>query len=70
SLSYFDSSGELQTVSVSNLTANKKTIILAVPDTYTHSCSPKHLPDFVEKAAELKAKGIHTIACVSVNDSP
>ncbi|GFP92147.1 peroxiredoxin-2e-1 chloroplastic, partial [Phtheirospermum japonicum] len=70
SLSYFDSSGELHTVSVSDLTSNKKNIILAVPDMYTPSCSLKHLLDFIEKVAELKAKGFHTIACVSVNDSP
>ncbi|KAL3646823.1 Peroxiredoxin-2E-1, chloroplastic [Castilleja foliolosa] len=68
-LSYFDSSDELQTVSVSDLTANKKTIILAVPGAFTPTCSQKHLPGFVEKAAELKAKGIDTIACVSVNDA-
>ncbi|KAG1328023.1 putative Peroxiredoxin-2E-1, chloroplastic, partial [Cocos nucifera] len=29
----------------------------------------KHLPIFVEKAGELKAKGIDTIACVSVTDA-
>lgn len=27
-----------------------------------------HLPGFVEKAAELKIKGIDEIACISVND--
>ncbi|GER43444.1 peroxiredoxin [Striga asiatica] len=68
-LSYFDASDELQTVSVSHLTAGKRTIIFAVPGAFTPTCSQKHLPGFVEKAAELKAKGIDAIACVSVNDA-
>ncbi|KAL2530835.1 Peroxiredoxin-2E [Forsythia ovata] len=29
----------------------------------------KHLLGFVEKAGELKAKGVDTIACISVNDA-
>lgn len=68
-LSYFDSSDELQTVSVSDLTSNKKTILVAVPGAFTPTCSQKHLPGFVEKAAAFKAKGIDTIACISVNDA-
>ncbi|CAA0842933.1 Peroxiredoxin-2E- chloroplastic [Striga hermonthica] len=68
-LSYFDASDELQTVSVSDLTAGKRTIIFAVPGAFTPTCSQKHLPGFVEMAAELKAKGIDAIACVSVNDA-
>ncbi|KAL6585437.1 Peroxiredoxin-2E-1, chloroplastic [Orobanche minor] len=68
-LSYFDSSNEIQTVSISDLTANKKSIILAVPGAFTPTCSQKHLPGFAQKAAEFKAKGVDTIACVSVNDA-
>ncbi|KAL8519032.1 hypothetical protein ACS0TY_010104 [Phlomoides rotata] len=68
-LSYFDSSDELHTVSISDLTSNKKMILVAVPGAFTPTCSHKHLPGFVEKAAELKAKGIDTIACISVNDA-
>ncbi|PIN06802.1 Alkyl hydroperoxide reductase/peroxiredoxin [Handroanthus impetiginosus] len=68
-LSYLDSSDELQTISVSDLTSNKKTVVLAVPGAFTPTCSQKHLPGFVEKAAEFKAKGVDTIACISVNDA-
>ena len=43
--------------------------MLAVPGAFTPTCSLKHLPGFVEKYDELKAKGVDTIACVGVNDA-
>ena len=49
--------------------AGKKVAIYSVPGAYTPTCSAKHLPGFVEKADELKAKGIDEIACTAVNDA-
>ncbi|KAK9921155.1 hypothetical protein M0R45_029678 [Rubus argutus] len=68
-LSYLDAAGDVQTVTVSELTKSKKAVLFAVPGAFTPTCSQKHVPGFVEKSAELKAKGVDTIACISVNDA-
>ncbi len=46
----------------------KRVALFSVPGAFTPTCSARHLPGYVDKAAELKAKGIDEIACTAVND--
>jgi peroxiredoxin len=58
-----------QKVSADEFFANKKVVLFSVPGAFTPTCDAKHLPGFVERAGDLKGKGIDTVACLSVNDA-
>ncbi len=47
----------------------KKVALFALPGAYTPTCSAKHVPGFKEHADDFRAKGVDSIACLSVNDA-
>jgi len=57
-----------QNLTTDQLFAGKTVVLFSVPGAFTPTCDAKHLPGFVEKAAEFRAKGVDTIACMAVND--
>ena len=44
-------------------------VLFAVPGAFTPTCSQAHLPGYVAKADEIKAKGVDAIVCLAVNDA-
>lgn len=55
-------------ISTEELFAGKKVVLVSVPGAFTPTCSASHLPGFVNQADALLAKGVDSIACMSVND--
>ena len=61
--------GEMVSHNTTELFANKKVVLFAVPGAFTPTCSAAHLPGYVVLADEFKAKGVDAIICLSVNDA-
>ncbi len=59
----------IEDASTEELFGGKKVVLFAVPGAFTPTCSAKHLPGFVAKAGEIKAKGVDSIICLAVNDA-
>lgn len=55
-------------VDPAQLFAGKKVVMFSLPGAFTPTCSSKHLPGYVKELAQLKAKGVDIVACLSVND--
>ncbi len=58
-----------QDITTDDIFGGKKVLLFAVPGAFTPGCSMTHLPGYVVNADKIKAAGVDTIACVSVNDA-
>ena len=55
-------------ISTADIFEGQKVVLFAVPGAFTPTCSMAHLPGFVVHVDDIKAKGVDTVACMSVND--
>lgn len=51
-----------------DLFKGRKVVLVAVPGAFTPTCHRNHLPGYVQKADEIKAKGVDSILVTAVND--
>lgn len=56
-------------ISTADFFSGRTVALFAVPGAFTPTCSNNHLPGFVARHAELTARGVDEVACVSVNDA-
>ena len=57
-----------QKLNTEQLFAGRKVVLFSVPGAFTPTCDARHLPGFVQHAADFRAKGVDTVACMAVND--
>lgn len=57
-----------QKLTAEQLFTGKKVVVFSVPGAFTPTCDARHLPGFIQHAADFKAKGVDTVACMAVND--
>ena len=58
-----------EAITTGDIFNGKKVVLFALPGAFTPTCSAAHVPGFVAMADKIKAKGVDTIACLSVNDA-
>jgi glutaredoxin/glutathione-dependent peroxiredoxin len=55
-------------VQTADVLGSGKVVLFAVPGAFTPTCSDYHLPSYVIRQDELRAKGVDSVVCISVND--
>ena len=57
-----------ETVSLAELTRDRRVALFGLPGAYTGTCTTAHVPSFIRTKDQFAAKGVETVVCVSVND--
>lgn len=57
-----------QKMSTDVIFSGRKVVLFGLPGAFTPTCNMNHLPGFLLAYDDIKAKGVDTIACTSVND--
>lgn len=57
-----------QDVNMAEYSKGRKVVIFALPGAFTPTCSEQHLPSYIARADDIKAKGVAAIACLSTAD--
>ena len=58
-----------EAINTGELFSGKKVVLFALPGAFTPGCSVTHLPGYVVNVDDIKARGVDTVACLSVNDA-
>jgi peroxiredoxin len=58
-----------QNVDAAELLGKGRVVLFSVPGAFTPTCNAKHLPGYIEKAGEIRARGVDKIVCLAVNDA-
>jgi peroxiredoxin len=61
--------GGVGDVDTAEFFGGKRVVLFSVPGAFTPTCSKEHLPGYVARADEIKAKGVDEIVCLAVNDA-
>ena len=61
--------GQIVETTLADWSAGRRVVLITVPGAFTPTCSARHLPGYVDHAADFAAKGIDAIGCLSVNDA-
>jgi glutaredoxin/glutathione-dependent peroxiredoxin len=61
--------GPIGEVPTAELFAGQTVVLVGVPGAFTSTCHNAHIPQFVENAAALKARGADRIVVLAVNDA-
>jgi glutaredoxin/glutathione-dependent peroxiredoxin len=60
--------GKMVPRTTSEIFKGKRVVLVGVPGAFTPTCHKNHVPGFVQKADEIRAKKVDTIAVTAVND--